>query len=417
MKILWITNLLFPEAQALLTGQGKLNGSGGWLTASADSLLQTTSVNLYIATVSPLVSYFTELRGEKIKYYILPYGKGNKDYNKEYEQYFIKIHNSIHPDVVHIHGTEFTHGLAYVNACGKNNVVVSIQGMKSVISDYYCAGISLWERIKNITIRDLFKGGIGYEAQNFAKSGKNEIELLQKVNHVIGRTRWDRAHTWIINTDLNYHYCNETLRPEFYYSNKWNYNDCCKHSIFLSQAWYPLKGAHQVFKAVHRLLDKYPNIEIRIAGNDITQYENYKGIFHYSTYGRYLRHLISKTGLSSNITFLGPLSSTEMINEYLRCNVFICPSSIENSPNSLGEAQILGTPCIASYAGGIPDLMQGDEEHLFRFEDVDMLAECIHRVFDSKDKQVCMIETATKRHDAEKNRNQLLDIYHLIIGE
>lgn len=416
MRILWITNLLFPEAQILLTRQGELKSSGGWMTASAETLLRTPGINLTIATVSHLVKHLTEIQGQNIKYFILPYGQGNKIYNKEYEPYFKRIYNSSQPDVVHIHGTEFTQGLAYVNACGNRNVIVSIQGMKSVIANYYCAGISLWERIRYITFRDLFKGGIGYEAKAYAKQGKNEIELLRKVNHVIGRTSWDRAHAWIINNDITYHHCNETLRPEFYQSNKWDYKKCQKHSIFLSQAWYPLKGAHQVFKAISYLIDQYPDIEIRIAGNDITQYASFRGIAHYSTYGRYLKHLISKTGLAHKITFLGSLSTQNMIDEYLRCNVFICPSSIENSPNSLGEAQILGTPCIASYAGGIPDLMKGDEEHLFRFEDIEMLADCIHKVFDSTDTQVSMIASAMERHDPERNRKQLLDIYNLIIG-
>ena len=89
---------------------------------------------------------------------------------------------------MHIHGTEFTQGLAYVNACGNKNVVVSIQGMKSVIANYYCAGITLKERLQNITLRDLIKGGIGSEAKEFAKQGQNEIELIRKVKHVIGRT-------------------------------------------------------------------------------------------------------------------------------------------------------------------------------------------------------------------------------------
>lgn len=64
-----------------------------------------------------------------------------------------------------------------------------------------------------------------------------------------------------------------------------------------------------------------------------------------------------------------------MKQEYLNANVFICPSSLENSPNSLGEAQILGTPCLASYVGGIPDMMFGNEGYLYRFEEIEMLAE------------------------------------------
>jgi glycosyltransferase involved in cell wall biosynthesis len=38
----------------------------------------------------------------------------------------------------------------------------------------------------------------------------------------------------------------------------------------------------------------------------------------------------------------------KMITEYRNAHIFICPSSIENSPNSLGEAQLIGVPVIAA---------------------------------------------------------------------
>lgn len=417
MNVLWITNILFPEPQIKITGNGEIKGGGGWMTASAEFLVQLEGVSLVVVTVSPLVDSLTEIQGECIKYYVLPYGKGNKHYNPEYEPYFQSIQKKERPDVVHIHGTEFTQGLAYVNTCGNKNVVVSIQGMKSVIADYYCAGITLKERLQSITLRDILKGGIGNEAKEFAKQGQNEIELISKVKHVIGRTNWDRAHTWAYNNNIIYHHCDETLRTDFYTSCKWNYTQCKKHSIFLSQAWYPLKGAHQVFKAVATLLDRYPDLEIRIAGDDITQYAKFRGMAHYTTYAKYLTRLINRCRLKEKIKFLGPLSTKDMIREYLNCNTFICPSSIENSPNSLGEAQILGTPCIASYAGGIPNMMKGDEEHLYRFEDVTMLAEKIHQVFVSEGTQVNMMRTAAERHNPITNNEQLFSIYKTILSE
>ena len=45
-------------------------------------------------------------------------------------------------DVVHIHGTEHSLGLAYLKAVGNKNAVVSIQGLISVIANYYQLGIS-----------------------------------------------------------------------------------------------------------------------------------------------------------------------------------------------------------------------------------------------------------------------------------
>ena len=50
--------------------------------------------------------------------------------------------------------------------------------------------------------------------------------------------------------------------------------------------------------------------------------------------------------------------------------MFLLPSSCENSPNSLGEAMLLGMPCVASNAGGIPDMLAaGREENLKRLHD------------------------------------------------
>ncbi len=414
MKILWITNILFPEPLAKLTGDGVCKSGGGWMTASSEFLAHSEGITLVVATVSPLVDSLTEMQGECIKYYVLPYGKGNKDYNPEYGPFFKIIQQKEKPDVVHIHGTEFSQGLAYVNACGKKNVVISIQGMKSVIADYYCAGITLKDRLLNITLRDFIKGGIGHEAQEFAKQGQCEIELIKKVKHVIGRTDWDRAHTWAYNKDVVYHHCDETLRSEFYSSRKWDYAQCMRHSIFLSQSYYPLKGAHQVLKAVGILLEKYPDLEIRIAGDDMTQYATLSGLTHYTTYARYLKWLIKRNQLKNRVKFLGPLSAMEMIDEYLNCNVFICPSSIENSPNSLGEAQLLGTPCIASYAGGIPTMMKGMEKYLYRFEDVTELSYLIDSIFTQENSYEGCVKDAAFRHDAQRNNEVLLNIYQIV---
>ena len=47
-----------------------------------------------------------------------------------------------------------------------------------------------------------------------------------------------------------------------------------------------------------------------------------------------------------------------MREEYLKCGMFVCPSSIENSPNSIVEAALMGAPVIASRVGGIPDVLE-----------------------------------------------------------
>ena len=415
MKVLWITNIVFPEAQTLLNGIGALKASGGWMLGSADALVAETDVKLIVASVSKDVKRLTRLEGERITYYLLPYGKGNIKYNSDYEHLWIEVRDAVQPDVVHIHGTEYTHGIAYVNACGSKNVVVSIQGLVSAYYYYYYYGFTAFDVMRNLTLRDLIRGTIFQRKKSFKKRGVLEIELLQKINHVIGRTSWDKSRVWSINPMAHYHFCNETLRPEFYDDTCWEYEKCLKHSIFISQAEYPVKGLHQLLKAMPLILRHYPDTILRIAGKDITKERRFFITFHVITgYGLIIKRMIKSLGLEKHIYFTGSLNAEEMKSEYLHCNVFVCPSTIENSPNSLGEAQILGTPVIASYVGGVPDMMRGDEEHIYRFEEVEMLASAICDVFKNGDNQVDMRDIARIRHDRITNLNTMLGIYKTI---
>ena len=418
MKILWISNIIFPEALKILTGEGTLKSSGGWLLGLADALVRTKDISLSVAFLSPLVNELRVIQGEKLNYYIIPYGKGNLKYNKEYEVYWKSIQEKTKPDVVHIHGTEYSHGLAYINACGATNVVVSIQGLVSAVNYYYYYGLSISDIIKNITLRDLLRGTIFQDKKSFKLRGELEKELLLNVHHVIGRTSWDLARTLEINPNINYHFCNETLRPDFYDGSVWSYRNCKKHSIFLSQASYPIKGLHQLLKAMPIILRYYPDTIIRIAGVDITQKKQYKGVLSFITgYGLLVKKMINSLELDGHVLFVGNLNAEEMKQEYLKANVFVCPSSIENSPNSLGEAQILGVPCVCSYVGGIPDMMRGDEGHLYRFEETSMLAKCICDIFANKGSQVNMKDIARARHDKDKNTRDLLNIYKEILSK
>ena len=90
----------------------------------------------------------------------------------------------------------------------------------------------------------------------------------------------------------------------------------------------------------------------------------------------------------------------------------MCPSAIENSPNSLGEAQLLGVPCIAAYVGGVPDMMRGCEDNMYRFEEAEMLAEKICETFSQKS-NVAIInrEIPLQRHNSKLNAEQMYRIY------
>lgn len=418
MKVLWIVNIVMPEALSLLKGNSTHRISGGWLIGAAQELVKQQGVRLTIATVSKEVKELTRLEGEKIIYYLLPFGKGNSHINHEYEAMWREVNRIEQPDVIHLHGTEFTHGLAYLEECGSDRVCVSIQGLVSA-SLYYYYGLSRHEIRRSLTPYSLLVGGILKGYRSFIRRGEVEKEIIRRVHHILGRTSWDRERIWAINPNATYHFCGETLRPEFYTDLIWKYDDCIPHSIFVSQASYPIKGLHMLLKAMPLVLKHYPDAKIRVAGNDVACLDGGKGLIKLTNYGQIIRKIIKRLDLKDIITFTGSLDAEEMRNEYLKSNVFVCSSSIENSPNSLGEAQILGVPVIASYVGGIPDMMEGDEEHLYRFEEIEMLAYKICQLF-KKEGSIdtsCMRQAALLRHNPDTNTRDMMTVYKTISHE
>lgn len=412
MKVLWITNITFPEALSLLGEKLSHKGGGGWMLASAEALIKESSVQLYVVSTSSLVNELTRLQGEGIIYYVMPCCRNIVGY----ELYMSKLNDEIIPDIVHIHGTELPFGWAWLNVCSSKNVVLSIQGMISVITRYYLAGITAKEIVENITIRDLVRQTLFGEQREFYKRGLREIEVIKKVKHVIGRTSFDFVHCKAINPQIEYHFCNESLRKEFY-EGKWCYEKCTPHTIFLSQGAYPLKGLHMVLRALPYVKELYPDVMVRVAGDDLIHYSGIKSILHLSGYGKILRKIIKKYKLDKHLVFTGRLDAEGMRREYLKANLFVCPSSVENSPNSLGEAQLLGTPVVASYAGGIPDMMLEDAENMYQFEEIEMLAEKIIRIFKLNNtiNTNKMRTVARQRHDVNANVQELLGIYNKII--
>ena len=109
-----------------------------------------------------------------------------------------------------------------------------------------------------------------------------------------------------------------------------------------------------------------------------------------------------------------------MIKKYQKAHVFICPSSIENSPNSLGEAQLIGTPTIGSYVGGIPNMIQHHQTGLlYRFEEYEMLAKYICDIFENSTLALHLsqnaITAAEARHNVHDISKKMFNIYNEII--
>ena len=421
MKILWLINIPLPEASQLM-GE-KPSPFGGWLINASKDLANNEDVELSIAFPSNKANKFRELKGEKINYYPFIPVKENDNKVIENNESFETLLNNLKPDIVHIYGTEIAHTLSMVNTCNKINIktVISVQGLVSIIEKHMYSNLPIYAIYGNTFRNIIRKDNVRGLKKLFRNRGKNEIEAIKRTNHIIGRTTWDKACSNQINPQANYHFCNETLREEFY-KHQWDVNDCEKHSIFLSQGQYPIKGLHYMLEAIPLILKRFPKAKVYISGKDITKSDSIKDKLLMTYYGKYIKKMIKKLNLERNVVFTGQLDEKKMCQRYLKSHVFVCPSSIENSPNSLGEAMILGVPSVASYVGGIPDMLKDKEEgFLYQHDAPYMLAQYVCEIFENQDLALKFSknarERALKTHDRDENTRRLIEIYNEIVSK
>lgn len=426
-KVLWVCNIMLPAIAEKL-GLPYSNREG-WLSGIFDQVMgKEEEIELAICFPSDNeeIPDTVTVRGAKCCRF---YEKLNTPelYDEKLEARFKEIIREISPDMIHIFGTEFPHALAAAKAFGRpEKTLIGIQGLCCEIAKVYMADIPM-EVQRKVTFRDFIrKDSLKQQQEKFYLRGKNEIEAISLAGHITGRTGFDREGTARINRTAVYHYMNETLRSSFY-EGSWTLEDCEKHSIFLGQGDYPLKGFHFLLQAMPEILKKFPDTVLYVAGNSVIAHDTLKERIKLPAYGKYLLSLIRKHGLQNRVIMLGRLTEEEMKQRYLKSHVYVCASILENSPNTVGEAMLLGVPVAASNAGGIPDMItDGREGLLFEAGNPKALAAAIEAVFDEeKDQEGNTLaqklsragrKRAEKTHNGENNYRRLLEIYRSILG-
>ena len=414
MKLLWLCNNAPGVVRSHISG--KPMGGVNWVDHVLSGLRQQGFEIriLYRGTGNPGII------DETCSYAAIPETPAHI-YVPELEETFRQEIRSFQPDVIHSWGVEYHHALAMVNAAeaeGKlSHMVASIQGLCRFLAEHYTDGIP--EKVCCAsTLRDLLrKDNIRQQQEKFVLRGELETKALEKLCHVIGRTDWDKSCALSINPDITYHFCNETLRESFY-EGRWNYDSCKKHSVFASSCAYPIKGFHYLLEAFAKVSEVYPDATLAVTGRSFLA-ADFKGKLRQGSYEKYLASLAEKYRLEDKLVFLGHLSAEQMIQAYLDANVFVLSSTLENSPNSLGEAMLLGVPSVAADVGGVRNLMRhGEEGMIYESGDVQSLGDHILRLFAMEDEATALGEAAAahamQTHDPEKNLRELMAIYHEI---
>jgi len=185
----------------------------------------------------------------------------------------------------------------------------------------------------------------GIRALSFNRhAASREREIMRSCKAFLGRTEWDRAFVFLHAPQARYFECWEALRPCFYKPGEWTPPPS---PVFVSTISGPLYKGHDMVLKTAQMLK-----ESGLAG------------FEWRVYGvRDLRFAESRTGIRATdvgVRPMGVATAEELRDALLRASVYVHPSYIDNSPNSVCEAQVLGVPVVATNVGGVSSLFAPD---------------------------------------------------------
>lgn len=416
MKILWFTNT--PS----LYDKGKHFYNGcGWEESLELLIKEQEGIEL-------AVSFFHSKDNEKViknrtTYYpIFRYSKKKKPFKKlinnwngeieirDLEKEIEKVISDFQPDVIQIFGTEGD--FSEVQNYTKIPVIYHIQGLiNPYLNTYLPVNQSKFSFHLNIDyLANTIKGNNpAFDFKRFRNQGIRESKVLKSANYVMGRTDWDKLITKLYNPEIQYFHVDEVLRPLFYEVT----NIALSNKTFtiistLSPTIY--KGIDVVLKTAKKLKEFADfNFKWEIIGveNDdplLKHFEKSEKINHQEV----------------NISCSGRKTPEEMIELMQQADVFVHPSYIDNSPNSVCEAQMLGLPVIACNVGGVATLIEHDNTGFLVpsngvFELTHYLINLKNDVaFRKRIGEQSKLKAET-RHNRKKIVDELLDVYYRII--
>lgn len=413
VRVLWIVNIVLP-AVATELGLGK-TPFGGWLTLMTDRLAMRDDFRIGVAMRAP-VKALTRIEKNGIVYYAMPQS-GADPFDVE-DATVAEVLADFAPDLLHAEGSEMAYTRRFLKAWAGPKLL-SLQGVINGNRNYDLGRLPLLSMLNPLRPKTALTAValMANFALRFLPRLKAERETIQLADHIMGRTTWDRAQAWAINPHATYHHCSRILRDGFYGA-AWDPARCERHSIFVGNAAQPRKGTHVVIEAIRLLRRAYPDIRLYVAGERPQAASSFK---RHIGYPAYVCDLIDRHGLADCVIFTGLLDEPAMVRRMEQSHVFVMSSIIENSPNTLGEAMMVGTPSVSSFTGGVPSMASDEVDVLmYRADDPAMLAMQIKRLFD--DPVLCDRLSASARrrarqtHDPEANVQALVAAYDRISG-
>lgn len=321
----------------------------------------------------------------------------------------VKCVEDVKPDIIHCFGTEWEFG--QVARYTDIPVVIHMQGCIAPYNDaLFPPGYSASDEIlqAGLNIRKQWRL---WRGRTFNRTWEDmEQSNFKAVSYYMGRTEWDRQLVELFHPGANYFHVEEALRPAFINKAKVWKPKVGKHKLKLittggNTHW---KGMDVLLKTAHVLKEHHVDFEWKVAGKvSIQQEVEKKERLKFS---------------DNNVNILGFTDADKLQEILLSSDIYVHTAYIDNSPNSICEAQYLGLPIISTNVGGISSLViDGKEGKLVPANSCYNMAYEIMSLSKDIERQKLYSENSIKhakeRHNPQHIHDQLLNCYKSILDQ
>lgn len=395
--------------------KGNGYNGGGWISSLQAELLKRPEVELAIAFKANGFGF--KEKHDNVTYYPVPFPKKTwrekwnyffhyslEEEMHELKELYRKVVDDYRPDVIHVFGSESEYGM--VATVTNIPLVLHIQGVIIPCQNAFMPPAV--SRMSYLTrswhpLRILKSCK---ELMTWKRTCVRERAVLQATSNFIGRTEWDHHIVDVFHPGARYFEGWEILRPSFYSAPQRQMPD--RLTIVSTMSGVTYKGLDLVLKTADTLKNiMHMDFDWLVYGDGslLPFFERLTGIGH------------TQVG----IRMMGIGSEQDVCNALVRATVFAQTSYIDNSPNAVCEAQLVGCPVVATNVGGVSSLMEhGRTGFLVPANDPYQMAWHIARLHRDRplneSVSAAAKQLAQKRHDRDSIVEGLMAVYREVSG-
>lgn len=396
MRVLFFTNNYGTDKK----------GGGGWVRALESIMVNYPDIDLGVAFFDS--GHFSAGDHESVAYF--PMRKSPTKFGRflrflfssHQDSYYLGLCmtavNTFHPDVIHVFGVEDVFGLLATRL--KIPVVIHLQGLLNpCLNAWLPPSYSFLDMILNgkKSVWGVLRSVLVYRYNIYG--AKREKTIMSAGRFFMGRTAWDNAYCQLYAPQATYYHCDELLRDEFY-SPVERLSE--KKVVFVSTLSTPLYKGHDMILKTAKILKETGVVD-----------------FHWDVFGIDQMKLAErKVGVQAkdvNVKLKGIVSAKLLRESLLSATAYAHPSYIENSPNSVCEAQILGVPVICCNVGGVSSIVsEGETGWLVPANDPYLLAFRLRQILNNPEVAEGIGSQAREKALSRHNKSNIGDVVHSI---